>query len=1660
MYNKNSLSNSQDTPLISVEDLEIKFSKDNPPNEISPQTDSSQPNRISSYTQRQGCSSQASENLSITANSESPAYTGPLVKVEYIEDSTDIRNSSINLSEYNIRTRSPAHIHSHRSIMEKSANNTQRSSSPLKRRASALEKEPVSSQNDDDSKSLGSYVQSKSDQIHSCPVTSEKQENSADLEQNFTSEEVDLVSVKSRQYEDERNAITTEIPNIDTQIKTILTIIQADEQKQLVEGDKVYLVSTNWLQKVRSHESKVVKASKQKPSVDIGPIDNSDITLQIISDANGTDFVQLKPGLGLADFTLFPETAWNLILEWYGIKPGTIPIIRIAHDTNPSGAPNIIFEFYPLVLKIHRLFGSNNPIIIPQKLKTARPEAPTVIFSRTTKWVEFIRAIKQLTEIDKSKKIRVWRVPRLPSVAESSPTTIDATTPPSSRPNSPTSVILPARLESQDPWKTLLLDVSDFLKLNKDVERVLLDAEDNSVNPKYNGSRDLSTVGLGEDQAIVLDEQISPGDWVSNHTSKSSKAASTAMTRTGASSNSQEFNARNNLANSTPMMTRGRAKKVGRTPGTVGLSNLGNTCYMNSALQCIRAVEELSKYFLGGAAMEELNPGNPLGNNGDVAVAYQKLLEEIYHKDIVPGSIAPRYFKNTIGKYAPSFSGYGQQDSQEFLGFLLDGLQEDLSRVKKKPYIEKPDSTDEMINNPDAIREMADKVWDITKQRDDSVIADLFTGMYKSTLVCPVCEKVSITFDPFNNLTLQLPIESTWSHNVFYFPLNDKPFTMTAEIEKQASIQVLKKFVSSRVGVPVERLFAAEEFKCKFFKFYKDYEMASDVIQSNDNLAIYELEASPTNWPPPNRLIKKSPSLYNTNETEEIPNWDDPLAESMVVAVIHRRPKAESTTRNMNKNHRKTWSVDCAPHFIVLKPDEARNGDAIKRKILEKIATFSTSTKFNGDDVNSNTEDSVDSDLVITSDSDINPGYGNVVAKSVASEEDVVDITMNDINQGGEPAKVKSVPALDQPQIPQKHKPAPFETNNRRPNFVDPTYFLKPELENMFEIGYCRSTNEITPSGWDIIKEDEKYPPISSRTPQIQATRRNRTIDDDSDDDENGSGTTGSDTSEGDSPRFSNATLGNEESESEDDPISNQLNQDIPVRTASFLEGQQKNYPKKSKHHYTKRGIIRRCRKKKSDNGPLVRLGEILVVDWNSQAYDDIFGGDGKDLRGQSTWHSMPSRQDEELVVKRKTLLQRKKNGITLDDCLNEFGKEEILSEMDTWYCPRCKEHRRASKKFELWMTPDILVMHLKRFSSSARRRDKLDIRVDFPVEGLDLSSRVVKHNENNEEIYDLFAVDNHWGGLGGGHYTACAKNFFDGEWYEYNDSSVTKQKNLSDLVSSSAYLLFYRRRSKLPLGGPRVQQIVQDYDNRHSRSEDETSERGEDQALVGNSSFLGSSSALVGVGAAHHPLDGLDSDKMSVNRSATDPLPAYTIHDNDDDAAGLMGPHMNTSMRDDIEDEGFAEGNDLSFDPLDSYTKNSLFSGGLSGNEWSFSGLPESRGELPSGTGSDDEISSERVQCNSCPSQTSLRDRFMDFEEASTKDDEEFFTNQSALPQIDGDNQDISIKIQSDLLERMDGRSNNCQQPQYVMGDVDILDVEDIATDIHLEDVGELNVD
>lgn len=160
---------------------------------------------------------------------------------------------------------------------------------------------------------------------------------------------------------------------------------------------------------------------------------------------------------------------------------------------------------------------------------------------------------------------------------------------------------------------------------------------------------------------------------------------------------------------------------------------------------------------------------------------------------------------------------------------------------------------------------------------------------------------------------------------------------------------------------------------------------------------------------------------------------------------------------------------------------------------------------------------------------------------------------------------------------------------------------------------------------------------------------------------------------------------------------------------------------------------------------------------------------------------------------------QKKPDTLSLLSCLQKFTEREQLGESDTWYCPKCKAHVRAFKQFDLFALPKILIFQLKRFryaqSSFAMHRDKLSTLVTFPTEGLDLSEHVLGPQRGGAPLlYDLYAVSEHSGGLGGGHYTAVAKNPDNQRWFSFNDS-MTSETSAERAITSRAYVLFYVRR-------------------------------------------------------------------------------------------------------------------------------------------------------------------------------------------------------------------------------------------------------------------------
>uniref|UniRef100_A0A669FBQ9 Ubiquitin carboxyl-terminal hydrolase n=1 Tax=Oreochromis niloticus TaxID=8128 RepID=A0A669FBQ9_ORENI len=272
-------------------------------------------------------------------------------------------------------------------------------------------------------------------------------------------------------------------------------------------------------------------------------------------------------------------------------------------------------------------------------------------------------------------------------------------------------------------------------------------------------------------------------------------------------------------------------------PGVCGLTNLGNTCFMNSALQCLSNTPPLTEYFLQNSYVDELNFTNPLGMKGEIAEAYADVIKQMWSGRHY--SVVPRVFKTKVGHFASQFLGYQQHDSQELLSFLLDGLHEDLNRVKNKEYIELRDADGRQD------QEVAEEAWRNHLRRNDSVIVDTFHGLFKSTLVCPECHKVSVTFDPFCYLSVPLPVSKERVMEVFFVSLDPyaKPVQHRVVVPKAGKVSDLCSALSEMTSVPPTQMVVADVFNHRFYKIYNMGEK-KQITPEQVLLALYLRERS------------------------------------------------------------------------------------------------------------------------------------------------------------------------------------------------------------------------------------------------------------------------------------------------------------------------------------------------------------------------------------------------------------------------------------------------------------------------------------------------------------------------------------------------------------------------------------------------------------------------------------------------------------------------------------------------------------------------------------------------------------------------------------------------------------------------------------------------
>ncbi|XP_068634549.1 ubiquitin carboxyl-terminal hydrolase 8-like isoform X3 [Aristolochia californica] len=595
--------------------------------------------------------------------------------------------------------------------------------------------------------------------------------------------------------------------------------------------------------------------------------------------------------------------------------------------------------------------------------------------------------------------------------------------------------------------------------------------------------------------------------------------------------------------------------------GLIGLQNLGNTCFMNSAIQCLAHTPELVDFFLGDYS-KEINQGNPLGMDGELALVFGELLRKLWAPG--RGPFAPRQFKSKLAQFAPQFSGFYQHDSQELLAFLLDGLHEDLNRVKCKPYIEAKDSE----GHPDEV--VANEYWANHLSRNDSIIVDLCQGQYRSTLVCPICNKVSVTFDPFMYLSLPLPSTTmrTMTITVFSVDGSTLPTTYTVTVPKNGKckdlIQVLSISCSLRND---ESLIVAEIYTNRIIRFLEEPSDSLSLIRDDDRLVAYRV-----------------PSAHEN---------------SLQVIFMHQRLEELYVSGKLTSS----WKAFGVPLLTTVA--NVANGADIRQLFLRLMDPFLKCREASLDDQDSG-------------------------LKSTSSTGADMDLTVS-----------ASMEAIDDSD----------DSNSK--------YGLEFYL-----------TDE---------KGSTKLSQISMNKP-IQMSGSNRRLN--------------------------------------------------------------------------------------------------MLVCWSDKTSQQY---------AMHLFNSLPE------VFKSGFFTKRPQETVSLYACLEAFLKEEPLGPEDMWYCPSCKKHRQASKKLDLWRLPKILVIHLKRFSYSRYSKNKLETFVDFPIHDLDLSKYIAHRSEEFPNPYVLYAVSNHYGSMGSGHYTAFAYHKGENQWFDFDDSHVFPVVE-DKIKTSAAYVLFYRR--------------------------------------------------------------------------------------------------------------------------------------------------------------------------------------------------------------------------------------------------------------------------
>jgi len=186
-------------------------------------------------------------------------------------------------------------------------------------------------------------------------------------------------------------------------------------------------------------------------------------------------------------------------------------------------------------------------------------------------------------------------------------------------------------------------------------------------------------------------------------------------------------------------------KSIEIYPNKTGLKNLGNTSYMNSAIQCLSNIKYLSEYLIKYY-------GNFDVGNQPLSLAFSSLVFDLFTTQ--KKYIVPELFKKNIGELNPLFKGNHEVDAKDLIIFILEKLRQELNKSNYSEQFNidyaqfEKDSFDENKMLQHFIKEFTEK--------NKSIISDTFYGFMRSTMKCSCCGIIKYSFKAFNFLFFKL----------------------------------------------------------------------------------------------------------------------------------------------------------------------------------------------------------------------------------------------------------------------------------------------------------------------------------------------------------------------------------------------------------------------------------------------------------------------------------------------------------------------------------------------------------------------------------------------------------------------------------------------------------------------------------------------------------------------------------------------------------------------------------------------------------------------------------------------------------------------------------------------------------------------------------------